>query len=84
VKIISFVNFKGGAGKTSALSVVASALLARGHKVALFESDENAPLGAWRSNARTKGRLWDFPSRRPRALRRSAPGELHRPAKRVP
>jgi chromosome partitioning protein len=58
VKIINFINFKGGAGKTTTLSVVASALLARGRKVALFESDENAPLGAWRTNARAKG-TWD-------------------------
>lgn len=58
MKILSFINFKGGAGKTTALSVVASALLARGRKVALFESDENAPLGTWRINARTRG-AWD-------------------------
>ena len=58
VKIISFINFKGGAGKTTALSVVASALLARGRRVALFESDENAPLGSWRANARRAG-TWD-------------------------
>ena len=58
VKIISFINFKGGAGKTTALSVVASALLARGRRVALFESDENAPLGTWRANARARG-TWD-------------------------
>lgn len=58
MKIISFVNFKGGAGKTTALSVIASALLARNRRIALFESDENAPLGAWRANARARG-TWD-------------------------
>ena len=58
MKIISFINFKGGAGKTTALSVVASALLARGRTVALFESDENAPLGTWRNHARRSG-TWD-------------------------
>lgn len=58
LKIISFINFKGGAGKTTALSVVASALLARRRRVALFECDENAPLGAWRANARASG-TWD-------------------------
>ena len=58
MKIISFINFKGGAGKTTALSVVASALLSRGRNVALFVCDEIAPLGSWRANARARG-TWD-------------------------
>lgn len=42
-----------GAGKTTALMAVASCLVARGERVALFEADENAPLARWRQNAMT-------------------------------
>lgn len=53
MKLIPFVSFKGGAGKTTALMAVASCLVARGERVALFEADENAPLARWRQNAMT-------------------------------
>ncbi len=58
MKLISFVSLKGGAGKTTALSALCSALLARGRKVALLEGDENAPISQWRRYARDAGR-WD-------------------------
>lgn len=55
MKLIAFASFKGGAGKTTALMAVASSLIHRGHKVALFEADENQPLDQWRQNAETIG-----------------------------
>lgn len=55
MKLISFVSFKGGAGKTTALMAIASMLLAKGHRVALFEADENAPLARWKENAEAIG-----------------------------
>ena len=55
MKLISFVSFKGGAGKTTALMAIASLLLARGHRIALFEADENAPLARWKENAEAIG-----------------------------
>ena len=58
MEVVSFVSFKGGAGKTTALEMLCSALLARRKPVALIESDENAPLGQWRENAR-KEETWD-------------------------
>lgn len=58
MRLVSFVSFKGGAGKTTALSALCSALLARGQKVALLEGDENTPLSRWRDNARVAG-TWD-------------------------
>ncbi len=58
METISFVSFKGGAGKTTSLQMLCSALLARGRRVALIESDENAPLGQWRENAR-KEETWN-------------------------
>ena len=58
MKIISLVSFKGGVGKTTTLQMLSSALLARGHRVALIESDDNVPLNQWRENARQQG-TWD-------------------------
>lgn len=51
MKLISFVSFKGGAGKTTALMAIASILVAEGHRIALIEADENAPLERWKENA---------------------------------
>ncbi len=58
MKMISFVSFKGGAGKSTALMAVASALVADGHRIALLEADENRPLEGWRRNALKLG-TWD-------------------------
>lgn len=51
MKLITCCSFKGGAGKTTALMGLCSALITEGRKVALFEADENHPLTRWRENA---------------------------------
>lgn len=48
MKIVCFSSIKGGAGKTTSLMVIASALVDRGIHVGLLEADDNEPLGAWR------------------------------------
>ena len=58
MKLITFMSFKGGVGKTTALMTVASTLLERGHKIACFEADDNRPLSAWRENGIEHG-TWD-------------------------
>lgn len=58
MKVISFVSFKGGAGKTTALMAIASVLAQQGDRLGLFEADENKPLERWRTNARAVG-TWD-------------------------
>lgn len=55
MKLVSFVSFKGGAGKTTALMAVCSSLAERGYRIGLFEADENAPLSGWRENALEAG-----------------------------
>ncbi|WP_029063652.1 AAA family ATPase [Labrenzia sp. DG1229] len=54
MKIISFVSFKGGAGKTTALMAVTSCLIEQGYKVALFEADNNKPISEWSKYAISK------------------------------
>ena len=56
--VITFMSFKSGVGKTTALMTVASTLLERGHKIACFEADDNRPLSAWRENGIEHG-TWD-------------------------
>lgn len=51
MKLITFCSFKGGAGKTTALMGLCSALATEGKTVALFEADENRPLTRWKVNA---------------------------------
>ena len=51
MKLITCCSFKGGAGKTTALMGLCSALSAGENTVALFEADENRPLIRWRENA---------------------------------
>jgi cellulose biosynthesis protein BcsQ len=58
VKLITFCSFKGGAGKTTALMGLCSAMVAQGRTIALFEADENRPLSRWMDNA-IKRQTWD-------------------------
>ncbi len=58
MQIISFVSFKGGAGKTTALQLLCSGLCTKGRNIALLETDENAPLTKWHANAQAK-KTWD-------------------------
>lgn len=58
MKLVTFSSFKGGAGKTTALMGLCSALLAKGRSVALFEADENRPLRVWHQNAELRD-CWD-------------------------
>lgn len=58
MKLVTFCSFKGGAGKTTALMGLSSALVKSGRRVALFEADENRPLSRWQDNA-VKRDAWD-------------------------
>lgn len=58
MKLVTFCSFKGGAGKTTALMGLCSALISSGRRVALFEADENRPLSRWRANAAERD-TWD-------------------------
>ncbi|MFB9951872.1 conjugal transfer ATPase VirC1 [Rhizobium puerariae] len=58
MKLVTFCSFKGGAGKTTALMGLCSALVKEGRRVALFEADENRPLSRWQDNA-VKRDAWD-------------------------
>ena len=51
MKMITFSSFKGGAGKTTAVMAVTSALADMGKRVALIDTDENIPLIDWRETA---------------------------------
>lgn len=52
MKHITFASFKGGAGKTTAVMAVTSALADMGKRIALIDADENMPLLEWRDRAR--------------------------------
>lgn len=58
MKLLTFCSFKGGAGKTTALMGLCSALATLGKTVALFEADENRPLTRWKANAKQNS-TWD-------------------------
>lgn len=55
MKQITFASFKGGAGKTTAVMAVTSALSHQGKRIALIDTDENMPLIEWRDNALKAG-----------------------------
>lgn len=58
MQMISFVSFKGGAGKSTAVMSVASSLVERGNRIALLDADDNQPLSRWRRYAQDLG-TWD-------------------------
>lgn len=58
MKLVTCCSFKGGAGKTTALMGLCSALATEGKRVALFEADENRPLTKWQDSAERRG-TWD-------------------------
>lgn len=51
MQMITFVSFKGGAGKSTALMSVASVLVERGNRVAVLDADDNRPMIRWRKYA---------------------------------
>lgn len=55
---ITFMAFKGGAGKSTALYLMASVLNKRGLRVGLVDADENQSVVKWRDHARAIG-AWD-------------------------
>lgn len=57
MKMITFASFKGGAGKTTAVMAVTSALADMGKRIALIDTDENIPLIDW-CEAATKADTW--------------------------
>lgn len=57
MKRITFTSFKGGAGKTTAVMALTSALSKSGCSVSLIDTDENLPLVDWRNQA-IKNNTW--------------------------
>lgn len=53
MKQITFASFKGGAGKTTAVMAITSALNVMGRRVALIDADENFPLVEWKEKSQT-------------------------------
>lgn len=58
MKLITCCSFKGGAGKTTALMGLTSAMAYCDFRVALLEADENRPLTRWKANALQQD-CWD-------------------------
>lgn len=58
MKMITCCSFKGGAGKTTALMAMSSAMAYSGRRIALLEADENRPLSRWKENAGAQD-CWD-------------------------
>ena len=55
---ITFMAFKGGAGKSTALFLMTSVLNKRGIRVGIIDADENKSVIKWQSHARAIG-AWD-------------------------
>lgn len=55
---ITFMAFKGGAGKSTALYLVASVLNKRGVRIGIIDADENKSATKWRNHALGIG-AWD-------------------------
>ncbi len=58
MRIITFLAFKGGAGKTTSLCLMASVLNKRGIRLGLIDADENRSVVKWRNYGRAIG-AWD-------------------------
>lgn len=58
MQIVCFSSIKGGAGKTTSLMIIASAVVDQGMCVGLLETDDNEPLAAWREYA-LEFETWD-------------------------
>lgn len=58
MQVITFMAFKGGAGKTTSLSLLASVLNSRGLRIGLVDADENKSIHKWRDYAVNLG-TWD-------------------------
>jgi cellulose biosynthesis protein BcsQ len=58
MKLITCCSFKGGAGKTTALMAISSAMALSGCRIALLEADENRPLSRWKDNSLAQD-SWD-------------------------
>ena len=58
MKTITFMSFKGGAGKSTSLYLLVAALNERGKRVAVINADRNNVLHEWRDYGRGGG-TWD-------------------------
>ena len=58
MQVITFMAFKGGAGKTTSLSLLASVLNSRGVRIGLVDADENKSIHKWRDYSLKLG-TWD-------------------------
>ena len=65
--IISFVNEKGGVGKTTLVTNVAACLSQRGYKVCLVDTDRQQASTVWYNN-REKGDIFISSCTEPKAL----------------
>ena len=65
--IISFVNEKGGVGKTTLVTNVAACLSSRGYKVCLVDTDKQQASTVWYNN-REKGDIFISNCTEPKAL----------------